>query len=249
MPVRGAPDGVAVVMRADVSAADGVVRRKVWRARIFESTAFMLALLAWTVLASLVVGSMRLSFPFIAGFIVVQDFAFTALAVYLVRRAGESFAAIGWVRTGIVREMLLGVALFVPMVVCVALVMGILRAAGLAQPIKPPAYLLPRSGVDYVLAVPLLLVVAVAEETIFRGYLLRRFTQVTHSRALAVILTSAMFALGHAYQGPLGMVAVGTIGVVLALVYLKRGSLAAPIVMHFIQDFIGLIIAPRLFSG
>jgi membrane protease YdiL (CAAX protease family) len=31
-------------------------------------------------------------------------------------------------------------------------------------------------------------------------------------------------------------------------VYLKRGSLVAPITMHFIQDFIGLIIVPRFFG-
>jgi len=39
---------------------------------------------------------------------------------------------------------------------------------------------------------------------------------------------------------------VGGMGLVFALVYLWRGSLVAPIVMHFLQDFIGIVLAPWL---
>jgi len=34
--------------------------------------------------------------------------------------------------------------------------------------------------------------------------------------------------------------------VVFALVYLWRRSLVAPIVMHFLQDFVGIILVPML---
>ena len=44
------------------------------------------------------------------------------------------------------------------------------------------------------------------------------------------------------------MVTVGYMGLVFALVYLWRGSLAAPMVMHFCQDFLGVVAGPLLAS-
>ena len=42
------------------------------------------------------------------------------------------------------------------------------------------------------------------------------------------------------------MVTVGTMGLVFAVIYLWRQSLVAPMVMHFLQDFIGIVLAPLL---
>jgi uncharacterized protein len=35
-------------------------------------------------------------------------------------------------------------------------------------------------------------------------------------------------------------------GLVFAWVYMRRKSLVAPIVMHFLQDFTGIVLAPLL---
>lgn len=43
-----------------------------------------------------------------------------------------------------------------------------------------------------------------------------------------------------------GMATVGFLGIVLALVYLWRKSLTAVIVMHFLQDFGGIVLMPLL---
>ena len=75
-----------------------------------------------------------------------------------------------------------------------------------------------------------------AEETIFRGYLLLRFQPILRSATASVLLSSVIFALGHGYEGTAGLATVGTMGAVFAVVYLWRGSLVAPIVMHFLQD-------------
>jgi len=42
------------------------------------------------------------------------------------------------------------------------------------------------------------------------------------------------------------VVTVGVMGLVFALVYLWRQSLVAPMVMHFLQDFIGIVLLPAL---
>jgi membrane protease YdiL (CAAX protease family) len=89
-------------------------------------------------------------------------------------------------------------------------------------------------------------VVALAEETLFRGYLILRFQALLRSSAWAVLLSSAIFSVGHGYEGSAGLVTVGVMGVVFAVVYLWRRSLVAPIVMHFLQDFLSIVLLPLL---
>jgi hypothetical protein len=55
-------------------------------------------------------------------------------------------------------------------------------------------------------------------------------------------------ALGHGYEGSLGVVTVGIMGLAFNLVYLWRRSLVTPMVLHFLQDFIA-IIALRYLQG
>jgi membrane protease YdiL (CAAX protease family) len=83
---------------------------------------------------------------------------------------------------------------------------------------------------------------------IFRGYLLLRFQAIGLSSFSAAVLSAVIFSLGHGYEGTSGVITVGAIGFVLALVYLWRGSLVAPMVMHFLQDFAGIIL-PALMGG
>ncbi len=62
------------------------------------------------------------------------------------------------------------------------------------------------------------------------------------------MLSSAIFAIGHGYEGSAGLVTVGVMGAIFALVYLWRGSLIAPMVMRFLQDFLGIVLLPLLGS-
>ncbi len=63
-----------------------------------------------------------------------------------------------------------------------------------------------------------------------------------------MLFSSFIFALGHGYEGTAGVMTVGTMGMVFALVYLWRGSLVAAMVMHFLQDFTGILLLPLLFG-
>jgi membrane protease YdiL (CAAX protease family) len=103
-----------------------------------------------------------------------------------------------------------------------------------------------RGTAEFLLAFVLVVIVALAEETIFRGYLILRFKAVTSNPVSAVLLSAAIFSLGHGYEGSAGVVTVGVMGLAFAFVYLWRQSLVAPMVMHFLQDFIGIVIMPLL---
>jgi membrane protease YdiL (CAAX protease family) len=61
---------------------------------------------------------------------------------------------------------------------------------------------------------------------------------------VAVLVSTVIFSLGHGYEGTAGVITVGVLGLTFALVYVWRKSLVAPVVMHFLQDFIGIILLP-----
>lgn len=210
-----------------------------------ELLVFLLLIVPPIVLASMA-GASRHAFAITIVATILHDVALTALILFFLWSAGERFASIGWTSRRLGRELALGVALYLPMLAALLVVGGLLRAAGLGSPHPPPAGLVPHSLAERAAASLLVVVVAVAEETIFRGYLLFRLRSVTRSTAAAVGLSTLVFATAHSYSGPAGIVAVAVLSVVFALVYLWRKSLVAPIVLHFLQDFLGLVIAPWL---
>jgi len=92
----------------------------------------------------------------------------------------------------------------------------------------------------------LVIVVAVTEETIFRGYLMLRFNALTTSLASSVIITSGIFSLAHGYEGSASVGTIGVLGIILTLIYIWRKSLIAPMVIHFFIDFFSLVLMPLL---
>ena len=108
-----------------------------------------------------------------------------------------------------------------------------------------PSLIAEKNTAEFLLATVLVMVVALTEETIFRGYLLLRFKSIMASTA-AVLTSAVIFSLGHGYEGSAGVITVGVMGVVFALIYVWRQNLVAPVVMHFLQDFIGIVLVPLL---
>jgi membrane protease YdiL (CAAX protease family) len=185
------------------------------------------------------------SFPLVAVATILRDLALVALVLFFLWRNAEPLTQIGWTARRAPLEVLLGVGLYVPATFAAALLDLALTHAGLSAPSHPPHELTPTHG-ETPLAVVLVLVVAFAEETIFRGYILSRLREVTRNTTLSVLLSAGLFAVGHGYEGSAGVVSVGFLGVVFALVYVWRKSLVAPITMHFCQDFVAVILVPAL---
>jgi len=59
----------------------------------------------------------------------------------------------------------------------------------------------------------------------------------TGKPALAVVAAAAIFSIGHGYQQTGGVIITGLLGVVFGALFLWRGSLVAPMVIHFLQNF------------
>ncbi len=92
---------------------------------------------------------------------------------------------------------------------------------------------------------PVALFAGFNEEVMFRGFLMHRFRVVfgdtRRGLVLSVLVSSALFAVGHGYQGLLGVVQTFVAGACLATVAAVRKSLWPSIVAHAAIDLFGLV--------
>lgn len=220
------------------------------RVQAAEIAVFLLIILPSLAVSFFAVKQGQVSFSLTAAATILRDAGLVALVAYFLWRNKERFASIGWKGRKIGREIVVGALLFIPMFYFTGWLELVLRGLGFKVPSTPtPSYLVPEGIGEIVLAFLLVCIVALAEETIFRGYLLLRFEGVGVRPTAAVLLSAAIFALGHGYEGSAGVITVWVMGLIFAVVYLWRRSLVAAVTMHFLQDFLGLVLLPLLKIG
>ena len=219
------------------------------RSRLLELLVFLFLIVPSMVFSFLDATGTGLGFVLTAMATILRDLSLVSLIAFFLWRNGEPVRRIGWTQGKGLREVIVGLLAFVAVLYGAALLQILLRRVGLESPERLPHDLIASGAGELVLASLLVIVVAFAEETIFRGYLILRLFEVTHSRLAALLLSAAIFAVGHGYEGTAGVATVGAMGVAFGLVYLWRGSLIAPIVMHFLQDFTVLVLLPVLGVG
>lgn len=214
---------------------------------LLEVSVFLLLILPSMMLSFFVVKQGTLGFALTALATIFRDVGLLSLILFFLWRNGEGVIKIGWTFHLKWKEIALGIGLFIPLYVSAAFFEKLLQAAGFSVPSTPlPAFAATKNMGDLVLTLILVIVVALVEETIFRGYLILRFKVVGDSPLLLALISAVIFSLGHGYEGTAGVITVGFMGFIFALIYLWRQSLVAPIVMHFLQDFITIVLAPLL---
>lgn len=111
-------------------------------------------------------------------------------------------------------------------------------------------FLIPRSTPEKIAFVGLSISAGVAEELVFRSFLIAAVAAASGSLALAVAISVVVFAVSHAYQGWTGAVRVGLLGIVLTAPFLITGSVYPAILAHTALDIIaGLLLADWLSHG
>ena len=90
-------------------------------------------------------------------------------------------------------------------------------------------------------------VIAAFEEFLFRAAIVGAVSTgfAVSPWAMAVVSTVA-FALGHGMQGPGGIVVTGTLGVVLAVLFIVTGSFLAVVVAHYLVNALEFVVHERL---
>ena len=223
-------------------------RRPSRQIQLIELGVFLLLIAPSMAASFLILSQERVRFMAEAILTIFNDLALLSLVLYFSWRNGEPFQNLGWTFNNFRKEIAWGLILFLPVYLGANLLEGALHTAGLSAPTKLPSFLVVSGIINMLLVFILVTVVAVAEETIFRGYLILRFKAVTGRTGAAALLSSIVFSLGHGYEGMAGVISVFSLGVILAIVYLWRKSLVAPIVIHFLTDF-ATIILPTLLSA
>ena len=211
-----------------------------------EFGVFLFLILPSMAVSFFIAGQEEFNFRLTAMATIFRDLALVCLVAYFAWRNGEPMPLVGWRFRDWEKEAFIGFVLFFFMYFAAGALGEALKAAGLPAAPAPRFNLDVRTPSGMALAVSLVTVVAFAEETIFRGYMILRLRNLARSAPAAVILSSVIFSLGHGYEGISGVITVAFIGIVLALVYMWRKSLLAPMVMHFMQDFAGIVLAPLL---
>ncbi len=215
--------------------------------QLLEVSVFLFLIVPSMVLSFFVFRQGGLGFVFTATSVMLRDLALVSLILFFLWRNGEPWERLGWNFKNGWKDVVLGIGLFLPMFLAASLLDHALQGAGFSAPATPlPAFLEARGQAELLLAFFLVVMVAIAEETIFRGYLLLRFRNLNLSLPRAALLSAVIFSLGHGYEGTSGVVTVGAMGLTFAVIYLWRQSLVAPMVMHFLQDFTGIVLAPWL---
>lgn len=218
------------------------------KGQFLELLVFLFLLAPSMVLSYFTLHAAQPGFAFVAVATMLRELALLSLIAFFLWRNGEPMARVGWwAGAGAAKEMAIGAALFPPALLIGTAIDRWLRTAGFSGTAPVISHSMTPSGTGQLaLAALLVAVVAICEETIFRGYLILRLEALTGSAAGAVFLSTVLFAGGHAYEGVAGLATVFTLGLVLACVYLWRGSLIAPAVIHFLQDFVSLVVLPVL---
>lgn len=91
-------------------------------------------------------------------------------------------------------------------------------------------------GLSFPLLVLVLGFVGVYEEIFARGLLLARCRSLFSGTWTPVLISSLLFGLGHLYQGWIGVAQTTLIGIVLALLVIRWGTLWPAIIAHALLD-------------
>jgi membrane protease YdiL (CAAX protease family) len=112
------------------------------------------------------------------------------------------------------------------------------------------AKLMPRELTEWLVFVALVGTVSLCEELIYRGFVFAVFRQLGGgSAAVAIFGSSALFALGHIYQGRRGVANTFVLGLLLAGARSWSDSLLPPILTHLAVDLTAGLAGPQAAAG
>lgn len=157
-----------------------------------------------------------------------------ALIVYLLRRRGESVAAVMLGTASWGREAIVGAALVLPVTFGVAALVVTVRALWPSLqnvPVNPMTALMADPDRVVMFAVVVVFAGGVREE-MQRAFQLHRLAPAVVPGGTALLLTSITFGLGHTLQGYDVAIATFGLGLLWGAMWLRRRSIVAPAVCH-----------------
>ncbi len=187
---------------------------------------------------------------------IIMQWLLFGFVVFGLHRRGTSIAEVmgrSWQSFDdvLVDVALAGAVFIVSLAVRAAIVFAVMRTTGtmpsVGEAMKSFERLIPRTPTEIAVAMALALTAGIVEEFIFRGYLQRQFIALTNSVTLGILLSLAVFFVGHLYQGiTLQLVFVTLLGLALGMLAHWRKNLRPGIILHAGQDMISLLFLSLL---
>ena len=177
-------------------------------------------------------GELSLSFVLILS--LVDTVVLIALMVALTRSHGESVGALWLGSRPAAREVRVGLLLIPAVFLMVVVLLNVLRL------VAPWLHNVPTNPLEQLATTPkeaaAFAIVAIlaggVREELQRAFLLQRFVRYLGGPAVGVIALSVAFGAGHYMQGWDAVIVTAVLGAFWAIVYLRRGSVVAPVVNH-----------------
>lgn len=144
--------------------------------------------------------------------------------------AGDTGTVRWWIGTGV--ALAACAFLVVQMVVVVRSAARMAQARGQIEPLRA---IIPASEREARVFHALAVTAGVCEEILYRAFMIA-YLAAFGPMWFAVVGSSLVFGLGHAYQGASGVLKTGLVGLTMAALFLLTGSLWAPILVHAVID-------------
>lgn len=105
--------------------------------------------------------------------------------------------------------------------------------------------LMPDSPIEALVFAALAITASVCEEFLYRGFVFAVLDRTTGSAALAIVGSSLMFSLAHAYQGRKGLASTFVLGLIFSASRLFVGNLVPAVAAHLAVDLLAGYLGPR----
>jgi membrane protease YdiL (CAAX protease family) len=176
----------------------------------------------------------RFNAPFIFALTLLDTLLLVGLVCFFFRAHRESIREqlFGARRLG--RELLFGLALIPASfgVIVLVLLLVQLAAPSLRNVPQNPLAELARTRTDALIFAFVVMIAGGIREEIQRGFILRRFEQFLGGGVTGLVIFSCLFGLGHLEQGRDVAIATAVLGAFWGAVFLRRRSIAGPMVGH-----------------
>ena len=175
-----------------------------------------------------------ISLGYVAAISLLDSLLLIGLILFFLRARGESPRELLFGNQSVAPEARAGVPLILAAFAIAVVVMLALQVVAPWLHTVPhnPLQDLVRTPKDAALFAIVLIVAGGIREEVQRAFLLRRFERWLGGQRVGLVVTSAVFGAGHFVQGADAMVATATLGAFWGMVYLRRRSVAAPVVSH-----------------
>jgi uncharacterized protein len=179
---------------------------------------------------------------------------FTIFSVtLLLRLSGEEYKDIGFEKLAVLKQLRNGFLFGLSIFILDTLLLNPILDAVLPQ--NSPQGIEMSTLFKDVHFLPVFLFIALFKgglsEELWRIFILTRFEKILGKPGLilALLLSSAVFGVGHLYQGIGGMISIGIIGFLYALVYLRKKLALEAVTAHAAFNLIQVVLGYIVYSG